>query len=255
MVNNDFEVKSGLMSVKSLIIKESNLKELENYINRSVIQAPFMFKFSPFFVDLEEIKHKDFEDLLEIYKNAASIFKKYEIFPMGIKNCKKSQKESFNKSGILVFIDIQGQPKSNIESNKEINQPIKIPEAKEKIIEKVIEKVIEGSSDSFMIYEGVIRGGQQVYAANKDLIIFGHVNNGAEVIAGRNLIIFGSAEGRLIAGADSNNSTIIAGKFKPSLVSISGNFKTIEESDSMYGRSNVKISFKNDKFEINEMAI
>lgn len=261
MLENNFELKSGLLSVKSISIKDNNLKELESYIKRSVLQAPFMFKFTPFFVDVNEIKNLEFNELLSIYRKAEEIFRKFEIFPLGVKNCKKSYKAEFNKNGVLVFLDISSQSNAitnSAASNKEMStdKEEKVVEVvKEVIVEKVVEKLIQSSEYEPLIHNGVVRGGQQLYAKNRDLIIFGHVNHGAEVIAGRNLIIFGNGEGRLVAGVDSPDSVIITGKFKPSLVSIGGNYKTIEENDSMFGKSNIIIEFEDNSFMMKEMSI
>lgn len=261
MLENNFELKSGLLSVKSIAIRDNNLKELENYIKRSVLQAPFMFKYTPFFVDINEIKNLEFDELLNVYKKAEEIFKKFEIFPLGVKNCKKSHKAEFNKNGVLVFLDISSQSNSSnntLPSNKEMNaekQERVVEVIKEVVVEKIIEKIVSNSEIAPLIHDGVVRGGQQLYAEQRDLIIFGHVNHGAEVIAGRNLIIFGTGEGRLVAGVDNPNSVIITGKFKPSLVSIGGNYKTIEENDSMFGKSNIIIEFKDKNFMMKEMSI
>lgn len=261
MLENNFELKSGLLSVKSIAIKDNNLKELESYIKRSVLQAPFMFKYTPFFVDVNEIKNLEFNQLLSIYRKAEEIFRKFEIFPLGVKNCKKSYKAEFNKNGVLVFLDISSQSSSmagGSASNKEISDSKEektVEVVKEVIIEKIVEKLVTNYDLEPLIHDGVVRGGQQLYAENRDLIIFGHVNHGAEVIAGRNLIIFGTGEGRLAAGVESSDAVIIAGKFKPSLVSICGNYKTIEETDTMFGKSNVLIEYKDNNFIMKEMSV
>lgn len=253
MYNENFEMKSGFLSIKSISVRDDNLKEFETHIKRSVKQAPFLFKFAPFFVDVSEVKNLNFEEVYSVYSKAAEIYKENGMFVLGVKDCKKSHKELFQEKGVLVFLDIHGTsaniPLSKTNENEKNEETVieKIVE-----VEKVIEKIIYQSDVPPMIYEGVVRGGQQIYAEGRDLIIFGHVKTGAEVAAGKNLIVMGSAEGRLIAGIDDKNSIIVANKFKASLVSIHGNFLIIEEDNEHLGKT-VKIKLNDGQIIYQEM--
>jgi septum site-determining protein MinC len=253
MYSENFEMKSGFLSIKSISVRDDNLKEFETHIKRSVKQAPFLFKFAPFFVDVSEIKNLNFEEVYSVYSKAAEIYKENGMFVLGVKDCKKSHKELFQEKGVLVFLDIHGTsaniPLSKTNENEKNEETVieKIVE-----VEKVIEKIIYQSDVPPMIYEGVVRGGQQIYAEGRDLIIFGHVKTGAEVAAGKNLIVMGSAEGRLIAGIDDKNSIIVANKFKASLVSIHGNFLIIEEDNEHLGKT-VKIKLNDGQIIYQEM--
>lgn len=253
MYSENFEMKSGFLSVKSISVRTDNLKEFETHIKRSVKQAPFLFKFAPFFVDVSEIKNLNFEEVYSVYSKAAEIYKENGMFVLGVKDCKKSHKELFQEKGVLVFLDIHGTsaniPLSKTNENEKNEETVieKIVE-----VEKVIEKIIYQSDVPPMIYEGVVRGGQQIYAEGRDLIIFGHVKTGAEVAAGKNLIVMGSAEGRLIAGIDDKNSIIVANKFKASLVSIHGNFLIIDEDHEHFGKT-VKIKLNDGQIIYQEM--
>lgn len=253
MYSENFEMKSGFLSVKSISVKTDNLKEFETHIKRSVKQAPFLFKFAPFFVDVSEIKNLNFEEVFDVYSKAAEIYKENGMFVLGVKDCKKSHKELFQEKGVLVFLDIHGTS-ANIPLSKTTENEKNEETIVEKIVEveKVIEKIIYQSDVPPMIYEGVVRGGQQLYAEGRDLIIFGHVKTGAEVAAGKNLIVMGSAEGRLIAGIDDKNSIIVANKFKASLVSIHGNFLIIDEDHEHFGKT-VKIKLNDGQIIYQEM--
>jgi septum site-determining protein MinC len=253
MYSENFEMKSGFLSVKSISVKTDNLKEFETHIKRSVKQAPFLFKFAPFFVDVSEIKNLNFEEVFDVYSKAAQIYKDNGMFVLGVKDCKKSHKELFQEKGVLVFLDIHGTS-ANIPLSKTTENEKNEETVIEKIVEveKVIEKIIYQSDVPPMIYEGVVRGGQQLYAEGRDLIIFGHVKTGAEVAAGKNLIVMGSAEGRLIAGIDDKNSIIVANKFKASLVSIHGNFLIIDEDHEHFGKT-VKIKLNDGQIIYQEM--
>ena len=253
MYSENFEMKSGFLSVKSISVRSDNLKEFETHIKRSVKQAPFLFKFAPFFVDVSEIKNLNFEEVYSVYSKAAEIYKENGMFVLGVKDCKKSHKELFQEKGVLVFLDIHGTS-----ANIPLSKTNENDKNEETVIEKIVEvekgiwKIIYQSDGPPMIYEGVVRGGQQIYAEGRDLIIFGHVKTGAEVAAGKNLIVMGSAEGRLIAGIDDKNSIIVANKFKASLVSIHGNFLIIDEDNEHFGKT-VKIKLNDGQIIYQEM--
>jgi septum site-determining protein MinC len=254
MYNENFEMKSSFLSVKSVSVRDDNVKEFENYIKRSVIQAPYIFNASPFFIDVSEIKNKDFEEIYEVYKKAEAILVANKMIILGVKDCKKAHKELFQEKGVFVFIDAYNNTPA---TSKKDN----IPEQKENVktvekvieIEKIVEKIIN-TGEAPMIYEGVVRGGQQIYAEGRDLIIFGHVNIGAEVVAGKNLIVLGSAEGRLIAGLNDSKAVIIAQKFKPSLLSINGNFLTIDEDNNHFGKT-VKVKLNENGIDYKEIDL
>lgn len=251
MFDKNLEIMNGFLSTKSINICE-DIKELESLIKRSVMQAPFMFKYNAFFIDVNEIKDKDLNYILELYLKSKDILSKYNIFPIGLKNCKKASREFFNEKGILVFIE--SNPSNLNSQNIEVKSE---KESEKEIVEKIIEKekIIYKDGSKPLIYTGVVRGGQVIFAENRDLIIFGHVKTNAEVIAGHNLIIIGHAEGRIGAGVNNDsNATIIVGKYNPSLLSINGNYNTVESDDKKIGKS-IKIQLENNNFKFEEISI
>lgn len=245
MFEKNLEIMSGFLSTKSINIC-NDIKEFDSFIKRSVLQAPFMFKYNAFFIDVNDIKNEDLDYILDLYLKSIEILSKYGIFPIGIKNCKKASRQFFNEKGILVFIE--SNP-SNLNTQN--------VEEQSKIIEKIIEKetIIYKDGSKPLIYTGVVRGGQVIFAENRDLIIFGHVKTNAEVVAGHNLIIMGTAEGRLVAGANNDSEAkIIVGKYNPSLLCINGNYNTVESGDTNFGKM-VKIELENNNFKIEEISI
>lgn len=74
-------------------------------------------------------------------------------------------------------------------------------------IKKIFEKDIENSETKF--YRGSLRCGQKLEFEGS-LVILGDVNNGAEVIAGENIVVLGILRGLAHAGAKGNTKAIIA---------------------------------------------
>ncbi len=113
---------------------------------------------------------------------------------------------------------------------KQEEAPPKPPKNDETPPSKVIPET-QDSTDT-LIMEQSIRGGQTVYAKDKNLVVIGDVKRGAEIAADGNITIFGKFEGRAHAGVNGNvSATITANKFDPELASISGIYIANQDVD------------------------
>jgi septum site-determining protein MinC len=63
---------------------------------------------------------------------------------------------------------------------------------------------IHAQSVPTMIVHHTVRSGQQVYAENTSLVVFGNVSSGAEVLADGDVHIYGRLQGRALAGLSGN---------------------------------------------------
>ena len=73
-----------------------------------------------------------------------------------------------------------------------------------------------------LVIAGRVRSGQKIQA-KKHLIVLGDLNPGAEVIAGGDIIIMGSLQGKASAGQpDNEEAIIVALEFKPTQIQIGG---------------------------------
>lgn len=78
--------------------------------------------------------------------------------------------------------------------------------------------------------ERSVRSGQQLYARNGDLIVIGQVSPGAELIADGNIHVYGSLQGRAIAGAGGRRDVgIFALDLQAELVAVGGIYRTFED--------------------------
>lgn len=81
-----------------------------------------------------------------------------------------------------------------------------------------------------MTVDRPIRSGQQIYARDADLVVIGQVSPGAEVIADGNIHVYGSLQGRAIAGARGRRDVgIFALALEAELIAVSGIYKTFED--------------------------
>lgn len=102
-----------------------------------------------------------------------------------------------------------------------------------------------------LIVNTPIRSGQKIYAKNRDLVITNNVSPTAELIADGNIYIYGIMKGRVLAGANGDNSRqIFCSKFYPELISIAGEYLVMEYLPLHYIGQSVQIYFKKKSLEI-----
>ncbi len=93
-----------------------------------------------------------------------------------------------------------------------------------------MEKAEEAVSEPQVV--PTVRSGQRVYARDRDLIVFGAVNSGAEAIADGSIHVYGPLRGRAMAGAQGNRSArIFCQQMHAELLSIAGVYRTFEHQD------------------------
>ena len=80
------------------------------------------------------------------------------------------------------------------------------------------------------IHRDRVRSGCQVYAKGTDLMVFGNVSSGAEIIADGSINAYAPVYGRIIAGAKRNKQAhVVCQHFFAEIVSIGGGFVTSDE--------------------------
>ncbi|WP_158583907.1 septum site-determining protein MinC [Salinibius halmophilus] len=88
-----------------------------------------------------------------------------------------------------------------------------------------------------------VRSGQQIYARNTSLVIFGHVSDGAEVIADGDIYVHGNLRGKAMAGASGNtNAMIYCDQLHAQLVSINGIYAVNEKIPIDRGATLISLS-------------
>ena len=81
-----------------------------------------------------------------------------------------------------------------------------------------------------MVVRQPVRSGQVIYAQQSDLIVLGSVNPGGEVIADGNVHLYGTARGRVIAGAQGYaDAQIFCQRLEAELVGVAGAFMMAED--------------------------
>jgi len=148
------------------------------------------------------------------------------MLPIGVKNAQDDHYELLEQLELADFGKGKSKPARIPKAVKEVDAEINEPtEVSAPIITE------EAPAAKTTVHKFPVRSGQQL-TAEGDLIIFGLVSTGAEVLAGGSIQIFGPLRGRALAGIKGNsNATISCQSLEAELVAIAGEYKLFENSE------------------------
>jgi len=184
------ELKGASFTLSVLHIYSSDLQAVMTELDSKLAQAPQFFLGAPLVVNLSAIQH----DSLNLSALKDLLISR-QLVIVGITGATTVLSKQAKDLGLAI-----------VKAGKQSSTPPPAPRQT---------KIVKQN----------IRSGQQVYAKNGDLIIFGAVGNGAEVIADGSIHIYGALRGKAMAGAAGDTSAvIIAHSLEAALVSIAGQY-------------------------------
>ncbi|WP_133406733.1 septum site-determining protein MinC [Parashewanella tropica] len=191
MLESNLELKGSSFTLSVLHIKSADLEKIRNELAEKLAIAPQFFLGAPLVLNLEAVALSEL-NLIELKQ----LLNEYDLIIVGVTGGSEQQHNSAKEIGLATM------KAGKTVSSKSINAP-----------------------KTTQIVKKNIRSGQQIYAKNADLIIFGAVSNGAEVIADGSIHIYGSLRGKAMAGATGDkNAIIIAHKLEAELISVAGQY-------------------------------
>ena len=107
---------------------------------------------------------------------------------------------------------------------------------------------INQSATDTIYYEEMLRTGQSLLHDHGDIILAAGLNSGAELIASGNIHIYGSARGRIIAGASgARHAHIFCQSLEAELVSIAGTYCVADDIPKEWLKKPVRITLNVDQ--------
>ena len=93
-----------------------------------------------------------------------------------------------------------------------------------------------------------VRSGQQVIQPNGDIVIFGNVGQGAEVLASGSIHIYGTLYGRALAGINGDiTASITCQKLESELLAIAGQYQVSDDLASEHWQKTCHIHLKDER--------
>lgn len=215
-----FNLKAGLNPITTLLIQTTDLAQIQQELRAKIEQAPKMFIRLPCIFDFIELEENI--DLPSLYL----VCHEFGMLPIGVKNAQAEHHELLEQLELADFGKGKSKParipKAVKEVNTEINEPAEVSAP-------IITAVAPAAKTT--VHKFPIRSGQQL-TAEGDLVIFGLVSAGAEVLAGGSIHIYGPLRGRALAGIKGNKDAIISCQsLEAELVAIAGEYKLFENNE------------------------
>lgn len=103
----------------------------------------------------------------------------------------------------------------------------------------------------------ILRTGQSLLEDNGDIVLTASMNSGSEIIASGNIYVYGSARGRVIAGASgATNARIFCNSLEAELISIAGTYCIADDIPKEFTKKSVQIYLnQNQELEFEPLSI
>lgn len=219
-------LKGGRFSLSCLQIKTDDLVRIQDGVRRKIDQAPDLFKNAPIILDIDTHIADRLNLALLVQK-----LRELEIIPIALRSDDQAVCQRAVDIGLALL------------SASPSNPPLPNVTAEQSALVSTASKP---TSSAMMIHRPV-RSGQQIYADQKDLIIFGSVSEGAEIIADGHIHVYGTLRGKALAGASGNEEArIFCVSMNPQLLSIAGCYRLFENPDEFHDQKPMQAYLKND---------
>jgi septum site-determining protein MinC len=204
-----FELKGSRFTLSVLNLHSVDLAAVDERLAATVAQAPDFLAQAP--VVLEPAAGLDIAALDLTALNA--LLRHHGLIPVGLRGGDEALRQRAGDAGLALLGETGGAPARAAPAPQEA-APAKAPRNAMRVVDKPV------------------RSGQQIYAEGGDLVVFGAVSVGAEVIADGSIHVYGALRGRALAGARGDESArIFCQTMEPELVSIAGCYRLFEEPD------------------------
>jgi septum site-determining protein MinC len=202
-----FELKGSTFTLTILQLRRSELAAIDEHLANKISQAPDFFRNVPVIIDLDELAagaEVDFSGLCGLLRNRGMI-------PVAVRNAGSRLQQTAAAAGLPILPEgrtpLPAAGRASARNKTEAGKP-----------------------SQHRIHSQPVRSGQQVYAANGDLILLAPVSAGAEVLADGNIHAYGPLRGRALAGVQGDTGAhIFCQQLDAELVSIAGNYRLIEQ--------------------------
>lgn len=232
------QLKGSLVPMTVLELTYFESAQFKADLNDKISQAPDFFENLPIVIGLEKLDTSESIDFEQLVKDCEEV----SINVVAVRGGSELQQNTAKQAGLGLL----AKQKTRAEAE---SAPLEVPEVVEAKVEtvEIVKTVIQNTRQQSKIVHHPIRSGQQVYAADGDLIILASVSAGAEILADGNIHVYGALRGRALAGVKGDtNARIFCHSLEAELVSVAGQYKVSDDFDKSLVRKSSQI-FLNDQ--------
>lgn len=229
------ELKGSALAVVVLHLKSSDPRVLYPQLEEVIDEAGSFLSRAPLLIDVASLDDTAREGLDFAY--LARYLRGAGVMPVGVQGAQPGLQNAIANTGLLWLPGKGSQSAAAGNAPKrETTEPITRPEPKPERNSAAPKaetgkcRTAEPAAVPPLVITRPVRAGQQINAAEGDLIVMGPVNTGSELFAAGNIHVYGPLRGRALAGVNGDTSArIFALQGNPELLAIAGEYVVNEE--------------------------
>ena len=215
-----FQLKGGIYTLTTLELHTSSQELISRKLAGMVSKAPHFFQQTPVVLGLDGLPDNEPKPDLTRIKY---LLNQSGMVLVAIRGGCEELKQHAAIAGIAWLPPEKRKAHDNV---------VMINSGKQDLPVETIEAKPDLAHTPVKIIEKPVRSGQQVYTPG-DLVVTAAVSEGAELLAGGHIHIYGPLRGRALAGVnDRSDARIFCTQFEAELISISGQYKLTGQSNS-----------------------
>lgn len=236
-----FELKGSPLTLMVLYLLSTDGEALAEQFRAKFGQTPDLLRHAPLVLDLSGVRDADidFGTLLDTIRN-------FGFVPAAVRGYSPKQREDAVAAGLGLLPEGRGRADIPVEAAPPpaAPPPPELPAAAQPPHRAPVKVVTQP-----------IRSGQRIVAEG-DLIVLSSVSAGSEILAGRNIHVYGALRGRALAGARGDSEArIFCLNFNPELAAIAGEYIVNEELDPEHVGQQVLVSLEEERLKVEPFGV
>ncbi|MCB8890540.1 septum site-determining protein MinC [Vreelandella malpeensis] len=238
--DNAFTFKGGMLPMTVMELSSADPEQIRRQLAGKLSQSPAFFQHTPVVLSVEKLDepHLSLERICAVCRD-------HKLLPVAVRGGPEPVRQSAWALGLGWFAPVEEARARTLESVERVEAPV----------EPAAPVELEAPTAATRLYRGTVRSGQQVSAAEGDLIVIGAVNAGAEVLAAGSIHVYGALRGRALAGIHGNTQAgIYCRELEAELLSVAGNYKRLEDIDPKLLGCAAQVHFSEEQLEIKALV-
>ncbi|CAA0094491.1 Septum site-determining protein MinC [BD1-7 clade bacterium] len=251
MADECFALKGSVVTTIIIELHTFDPADFVQLLQQKIEQAPSFFHQSPVIIDLSVISDISADALRQII----CLCEDSGLQPIGFKG--EQHATSVAETPLALLSDTATRAKSvkpasvadtsSEPSDKTTASEDSAPTEEEPSAAAVVSRPTK-------VIEQPVRSGQQVYAADANLVVLGNVSEGAEVLADGDIHVYGALRGRALAGVRGDaTARIFCQQLNAELLSIAGNFILSDSIDPSHNKSAVQVALSEQSLQVKSL--
>ena len=263
--NVAFQLKGSLFTLTVLSLHSLDLRLIRQQLDALIKATPKFFQSTPVVLDFTQLSTIGASDL--DIGQLLTCLKSHKLIPVAIRGANPALKALALEHGLAPItaskdkVDASESSygyriKKSKEKYQQLEQGSKTQETQETpttiepkdevapVVEPAPAPAAPPAAGSIVITKPV-RSGQQIYARGADLVVLSSVSHGAELLADGNIHIYGSLNGRALAGVQGNENThVFCKRLDAELIAIAGHYQVREDIKVPAGDGMINVYFE-----------